>query len=154
MFPNSNRLKLAGIIGLLLSLSFGTSAQAETCYPLDVIGGDGTAVTKTVSPFSTLVTRNNWNTDFAVPSNRAFTSYEATIVTESSANYDVELNLKYSDNSSSAAYKKFPAEIVFGEPLKVIGSPRAQRDPYQVNVFVGGLNAIGKTYTVSVTGCI
>jgi len=154
MFLNSHRLKLAGIIGLILSLSLGSSAQAETCYPLDVIGGDGTTATKTVSPFSTLVTSNNWNTDFAVPSNRAFTSYEATIVTESNANYDVELNLKYSDNSSSASYKKFPAEVVFGEPLKVIGSPRAQRDPYQVNVFVGGLNAIGKTYTVSVTGCI
>ncbi|MCY7332492.1 MAG: hypothetical protein LH649_07490 [Pseudanabaena sp. CAN_BIN31] len=59
MFRNFDGLKLAGIVGLLLSLSFGSSAHAETCYPLDVIGGDSTAVTKTVSPFSTLVTSNN-----------------------------------------------------------------------------------------------
>jgi hypothetical protein len=80
MFQNSTRLKLAGTVGLLLSLSLGSSAQAETCYPLDVIGGDGTTVTKTVSPFSTLVTSNNWNTDFVVPSDRVFSSYEATTV--------------------------------------------------------------------------
>ncbi len=154
MFQNFDRLKLAGIVGLLLSFSFGSSAHAETCYPLNVIGGSGTAVTKTVSPFSTLVTNNNWNTDFAVPSSRVFDSYEATIVPENNANYDVELNLKYSDNSSSASYKKDRVEVMVGEPLKLIGSPRAQRGPYQINVFVGGLNAIGNTYTVSVVGCI
>lgn len=154
MFPNSNGLKLAGIAGLLLSLSLASSAQAQTCYPLNVIGGNGTAVKKTVSPFSTLVTNNNWNTDFAVPSSRVFDSYEATIASENNANYDVELNLKYSDNSSSTSYKKDSVEVTVGERLKLIGVPRSQRDPYQINVFVGGLNAIGNTYTVSVVGCM
>ncbi|PZO38447.1 MAG: hypothetical protein DCF19_16105 [Pseudanabaena frigida] len=154
MFLNSVNAKLLGILGLLISLSFVSSAQAETCTALNVIGATGTSVKKTVSPFSTLVTNNNWNTDFAVPSDRSFNRYVATIIPENNANFDVELNLKYSDNSSSRAYKKDNVAVKVGKPLRLVGSPQPQLDPFQVNVFIGGLNAIGNTYTLSVLGCI
>lgn len=154
MFLKSFQSKLLVVFGLLLSLSFTSSAQADECYPLNVIGGTGTTVKKTVSPFSTLVTSNNWNTDFSVPSDRSFNSYEATIVPENNANYDVELSLKYRDRSSSRAYKKDNVAVKVGQPLRLMGVPQSPSNPFQVNVFVGGLNAIGNTYSVSVEGCI
>ncbi len=153
MHLNSIGLKSLGILGLLLSLSFASSVQAETCDALDVIGATGTNVKKTVSPFSTLVTNNNWNTDFAVPSDRSFNRYVATIMPENDANYDLELNLKYSDNSSNRAYKKDNLAVKVGQTLTLVGVPPSQRNPFQINVFVGGLNAIGNTYSVSVLGC-
>jgi hypothetical protein len=154
MFLKSFELKLLVVSGLLLSLSFVSSAQADECYPLNVIGDIGTTVKKTVSPFSTLVTSNNWNTDFSVPSDRSFNSYEATIIPENDANYDLELSLKYRDRSSSRSYKKDNVGVKVGQPLKLIGVPQSPRNPSQINVFVGGLNAIGNTYSISVEGCI
>ncbi|TYQ25242.1 hypothetical protein [Pseudanabaena sp. UWO310] len=154
MFINSNGLRLLGMSGfLLLSLSFISSAQAQICTALNVIGANGTSVKKTVSPFSTLVTNNNWNTDFAVPSEQSFSQFVATIVPENIANYDLELNLKYSDESSDTSYKKENVGVTFAHPLNLVGRSRPNSNPYQVNVFIGGLNAIGNTYTVSVEGC-
>jgi hypothetical protein len=153
MFLNSIGLRFLGVVGILLGLSFASSVQAETCTALNVIGGTGTEVKKTVSPLSTLVSNNNWNTDFAIPSGSTFNRYVATILPENNANYDVKLILKYSDNSTSGAYRKDNVEVKVGRPLKLVGAPRSQSDPFQVNVFVGGISAIGNTYTVSVAGC-
>ncbi len=153
MFLNPNGLKFLGIDSLLFSLSFISSAQAETCTSLNIIGASGTSAKKTVSPFSTLVTNNNWNTDFAVPSEQSFSRFVATIVPEKRADYDLELNLKYSNETSDRSYKKGNVGVTFGHLLHLVGIPRPNSEPYQVNVFVGGLNAIGNTYTVSVEGC-
>jgi hypothetical protein len=148
-----NGIKLIGVVSLVLSLSLASTVQAETCTALKIIGAEGVKVKKTVSPISTLVTNNNWNTDFAVPGGRSFNRYVATIVPENNANYDVKLNLKYSDKSSAEVYKQDNAAVKVGVPLNMVGAPRAQSEPYQVNVFVGGISAIGNTYTVSVAGC-
>lgn len=150
---NFNSFKFLGVVGLVLSLSLASTVQAETCTALKVIGAVGTKVKKTVSPISTLVTNNNWNTDFAVPDGRTFSRYVATIMPENNANYDVKLNLKYSDKSSSEVYKKDNAAVKVGVPLNMSGAPRSQSEPFEVNVFVGGISAIGNTYTVSVAGC-
>jgi hypothetical protein len=40
-----------------------------------------------------------------------------------------------------------------GQPLEIIATPRQNQIPYQVNVLVGGLEAIGNSYKVSVKGC-
>jgi len=154
MFLNPSRLRFLGVLGLLLSLALASSAQAETCSALNIIGATGTKAKKTVSPISTLVTNNNWNTDFAVAGGRSFNRYVATIVPENDANYDVKLSLKYSDNSSNEAYRKDGVPVKVGRPLRLVGVPRSQSEPFQVNVFVGGISAIGNTYTVSVAGCV
>ena len=151
---NSNSLNFLGVVSLVLSLSLASSVQAETCTPLKVIGAVGTKVKKTVSPISTLVTNNNWNTDFAVPGGRSFNRYVATIMPENNANYDVKLNLKYSDKSSGEVYKQDNVAVKAGVPLNMSGAPRSQSEPFEVNVFVGGISAIGNTYSVSVAGCI
>ena len=153
MFLNSIGIKVLGVAGILLGLSLAPSVQAETCSALNLIGGTGTEVKKTVSPMGTLVSNNNWNTDFAIPSGSTFNRYVATIVPENNANYDVKMNLKYSDNSTGGAYRKDNVAVKVGQPLRMVGTPRANSDPFQVNVFVGGISAIGNTYTVSVMGC-
>ncbi|AFY74073.1 hypothetical protein Syn7502_02051 [Synechococcus sp. PCC 7502] len=153
MLSNSTQITVLGLTGLLLGLSFALPIQAETCSALKVIGANGTKVQKTVSPISTLVTNNNWNTDFAVTGGRSFNRYVATIIPENNANYDVKLNLKYSDNSSTEVDKRDNVAVKVRQPLRLEGIPRSQGEPFQVNVFVGGINAIGNTYTVSVAGC-
>jgi hypothetical protein len=141
-----------GLVGIL-SLGVVTSAQAETCRALNVLGGTGTQVKKTVSPLGTLVTSDNWNTDFAVAGGKTYSRYVATIVPENNANYDLKLNLKYSNNTSDQLYNKGNVEVKVKQPIRLSGQPRSQSEPYQVNVFVGGISAIGNTYTVSVAGC-
>jgi hypothetical protein len=157
MYLNPISIKFLGIFGILLGVAFTSpieSVKAQTCVPLKVIGGNGTKVKKTVSPLSTLVTNNNWNTDFAVPGGRSFNRYVATIVPENNANYDVKLNLKYSDNTSNESDRQDNIAVKARQPLRLEGIPRSQSEPFQVNVFVGGNSATGNTYTLSVSGCV
>ncbi len=154
MFLNPTSLKLLGVgASLFLGLSFAFSTRAETCTALKVIGGKGYQVKKNVSPISTLVTNNNWNTDFAVPGGRSFNRYIATIIPENNANYDVKLNLKYSDNRVSESERRDNVAVKVHRPLRLEGIPLSVGEPFQINVFVGGISAIGNTYTVSVAGC-
>jgi hypothetical protein len=69
-------MKLTSIPGLLslsaVLLSSHLPAAAQNCRPLSLLGGEGSEVTKSVSqptvpgPFGVTITRNNWNTDWAV----------------------------------------------------------------------------------------
>jgi len=147
-----NRFGL-GLFCLSTLLVFAPAAKAETCRALNVIGAQGTQVTKTVSPLGTLVTNDNWNTDFSVPGGRVYNRYVATIIPKNNANYDAKLNLKYSNNTSDEFFNKSNITVKVGQPLKMTGQPRSQTEPYQINVFVGGLSAIGNTYTLSVAAC-
>ncbi|MCA2507093.1 MAG: hypothetical protein IM550_21050 [Microcystis sp. M54BS1] len=73
-----------GTLSLVLALNLPLSAS-ETCVPIPLIGGQGNQVTKTVSQptvptvFGVDITRNNWNTDWAVPSDRIWQKFLATI---------------------------------------------------------------------------
>ena len=84
------RVVLLGILASVFTLNL--PAQAETCKAIPLIGGQGNSVTKTVSvptipagPLGMLgvdITRNNWNTDWAVPNNVNFRRYIATITSQ------------------------------------------------------------------------
>ncbi len=150
---NQSTLKFLGLSSLVLCLISTPSVQAQACRPLKLIGGEGTRVKKTVSPISTLITNNNWNTDFAVPGGVPFSRYIATIVPENKANYDLKLNLKYSDNTSTEFYNQNNVAAKVKRPINLTAETGTQTEPYQINVFVGGISAIGNTYTVSVLGC-
>lgn len=152
MLLNQSNLKFLGL-SMVLCLISTPSVQAQVCRPLKLIGGEGTRVKKTVSPISTLITNNNWNTDFAVPGGVPFSRYVATIVPENNANYDLKLNLKYSDNTSSEFYNQNNVAVKVRKPINMTAETGTQSEPYQINVFVGGISAIGNTYTVSVLGC-
>jgi hypothetical protein len=143
-------LILLGLAGALVSVT--SPAIAQRCSPLSVVGGTGKEVTKRVSPPGTFLTKNNWNTDFAVPSGARFNRFTMTLSSQNNATYTVKLFLKYSNNTTdNFVNQNVPLKV--GQSVSFNATPRPGDNPFQVNVFVGGTSAIGNTYTVSVVGC-
>ena len=151
----SSRSIFLVITSLLVGGSWPVIAQTPSCTPLNVIGGKGgTQVKKTISPPGLLVSRNNWNTDFAVPGGANYSKYKATIIADNLGEYNIEVYLKYSDKTSDQIYKNTKVPLKKGEPLIVTGAPSSSsKQPYQVNIQVGGATKVGKTYIASVVGC-
>lgn len=153
-----NRAVLLGMSALLLSVQLPT--HAETCTPLSLVGGEGSEVTKTVSgptlpgPFGIKIKRNNWNTDWAVPGGRKFRRFVATIVAENGGTFDIQMFLKYSDQTAEEFFNQNGKRLKAGQPLTIEATPRPEDNPFQVNVFVNGLPAIGQTYRAEVVGCL
>jgi hypothetical protein len=154
MFLQANKLfkAIAPIATLAIVLSTISAADARTCVPLQVVGGSGTQVEKKITPGGTLLTNDNWNTDFAVPSGKNFNRYVAAITPKDNANYSIKLFLKYSNNTVDKYYDQTSA-LKKGKLLLITGEPRARESPYQINILVGGLEAIGTEYSLTVSGC-
>lgn len=137
------------------------AATAQTCRALPLVGGQGSQVTKAVSaptvpvplpgPVGTVV-RDNWNTDWVV-GNQAYRQFVVTLVARNSGPYDVDVYLKYPDQSADKAYSRIEQPLTAQRPLRITASPRTALAPYQVNVRVGGFKAVGNRYSVSVSGC-
>jgi hypothetical protein len=162
--PQSQTKWLKGFIGttglimaLGISLSPNLSVSAGSCTRLKVVGGEGTEVEKTVVnptiplPYG-LKVRDNWNTDFAVTSNVNYKRYVVTLTPKSSGTYSIRMYLKYSDSTADEFYGGKPT-LTEGQPLAISGTPRGNEQPYQVNVFVGDVESIGKSFKVFVEGC-
>jgi hypothetical protein len=128
--------------------------KAETCIPLKVVEGEGTSVKKTVSPPSLLFIQNDWNTDFAVPSNSQFRKYIATIQSQAkeSATVTTQMFLKYSNGTADQGFNG-TFVIPVGETKTLVAMPRMGQQPYQVNLNIGGFKGVGFIYTLSVQGC-
>lgn len=141
----------AVMVGAMVSSN--PAAMAQACQALPVVDGEGTEVTKTVSPPGVLLVDSNWNTDFSVPSGVSYRYFEVTFTPESGENYDVDVNLKYSDESTDQAYRVRDRVFAEDEAVSIRAESRANSTPYQINLRVGGLNASGNTYTASVRGC-
>jgi hypothetical protein len=153
---------LGGTLGIL---TFATSVLYETwfplpsfaqmCIPLDVVGAEGREISKTVSPPGMVLVRDNWNTDFIVANGYPSGQYIATLTSKSSektAKFNVKMFLKYSDGSLDKAFDG-DIELAPGQSRNVFGNPRIGQQPYQVNVRVGGVNALGFSYTLAVNSC-
>lgn len=130
---------------------------AQSCTPFPVVGGEGTEVKKTVSvpgipgPFG-LQINNNWNTDFAISPLKKYRRYIIKFTAESEGEYTIRVYLKYSDNTADEVYNQ-KNSLTPGQSLNITGSPRTEEIPYQVNVFVGEVESVGKSYIISVDGC-
>lgn len=145
---------------LTIFMGLQIPVKAETCKPIPLVGGEGSIVTKTVSEptiptlFGVDITRNNWNTDWAVPSqNNDFRRYLVKVSSKDGGSFDIRMYLKYSDQTADEFFNKQAVSIPVDQPLKIESAPRDDAQPYQVNLFVGGLNSLGKTYTAEVMGC-
>ena len=156
-----NYFAYAAAIGIpvaaALGLGMSSPTQAQTCRSLEDVGGGGIEITKKVSPppigIGLFPIRSNWHTDFAVPGGSNFQYFVATILPVEGSSYDIDVNLKYSDDTLDQAYAVRNTALTVGEPLRVRADSRPSNNPFQVNVRVGGLNAEGNTYTVSVVAC-
>jgi hypothetical protein len=141
---------------LLSSLASNSPIAAQTspqsCIPLQVVGGNATQVQKKVSLPGAIASRSNWNTDFVVPGNQTFQRYVATIEPLNRAKYSVQMFLKYSNGTADQVYNQ-TATLPQNQAFTISGAPRVDASPYQVNVSVGGVQALGNTYKLSVSGC-
>jgi hypothetical protein len=154
-----SRIAALGLLASFLGLSL--PVQAQNCVPIPLVGKPQTnEVTKTVAqptlpgPFGVKITRNNWNTDWAVSSNADFSRYVATITARDGGTFDIRLFLKYSDQTEDEYFNNREQRLVAGETLTIEARPRSAQDqPFHVNLFVNGIPALGRTYTASVVGC-
>ena len=149
-------------LGLLVSfLGLSLPVQAQNCVPIPLVGKPQTnEVTKTVAqptipgPFGIKITRNNWNTDWAVASDANFTRYVAKVTASDGGTFDIKFFLKYSDQTEDEFFNNRVQRLAAGETLTIEAVPRsATEQPFQVNLFVNGIPALGRTYTASVVGC-
>jgi hypothetical protein len=156
-------MKLTSVTSLLglsaLLLTSNLPAQAQNCQPLVLLGGEGSEVTKTVSqptvpgPFGINVTRNNWNTDWAVPGSGGFQRFTVTISVPRAASFDIRMFLKYSDQTNEEFFNTNSVRIEPDKPLTITATVRENDQPFLVNLFVNGVQHIGNTYTASAVGC-
>lgn len=154
-------------VGLAIAASspLPTAAQERQATPLPCfnpiplmpVGGNDPEVVKRVSPPGFLVTRHNWDTDFVVPSNLAFSSFRVNLFFKNGDSYNIAMHLKYNDNSADSFYNKQHTRVSDDQLLQVPAFPRRfgsqTIQPFQVNVRVGNTGTIGNTYIVSVDGC-
>lgn len=155
------RVTILGILASILSLEL--PVQAETCIPIPVAGSQENTITKKVSPptipagplgmVGVDVTRNNWNTDWAIPGDVNFRRFIATINSNDGGPFDIKMYLKYSDQTASEFYNAEGVQFQSSKPLTLIATPRPEDEPYQINLLVNGVEALGKSYTASVVGC-
>ena len=142
---------------LLLGQTAKANDRANNFQLLMPVGGNSPVVSKTVSQpsiplFGPIGLNNDWNTDFAVNSGVNTQKYQVTLTPRSSGEYSIRMYLKYSDGTADNFYDQKPT-LQPNQPLIVEGIPRRQSQPYQVNVFVGDLPSLGKSYQVSVEAC-
>ncbi len=157
---NSRTLAMAGIS---LAVALASPGHAETCVPIPLVGGQGNSVTKTVAvptipagPLGMLginITRNNWNTDWAVPGGTVFKRFVMTVTSAESTPFDIRMFLKYSDQTATELFNQQGFVFKPKTPLEIVGNATAKDQPYQVNLFVNGLDSLGKTYTATLVGC-
>ncbi|MEO0867704.1 MAG: hypothetical protein AAFY17_04490, partial [Cyanobacteria bacterium J06642_11] len=134
----------------------GTTAQ-----PLPLVGGEGSEVEKTPrnpplpvpGPIPGLRIRDNFNTDWEIPGGTAYEKFIVVVVPEESDDYDVEMSLKYGDDSRDRIYNEGDIELTAGDPIVVVVEPRPSLHPYQVNVRVGD-ESIGNRYRATAIGCL
>lgn len=158
---NNFNVKSTVFLGLLsIMVGFNRPAKAaETCVPISLVGGSGNQITKAVSqptipgPFGIDITRNNWNTDWAIPGGQRFKRFVTTVSSDKGGTFDIKMYLKYSDQTTGEFYNTEGVQLNPGQPLIIDATPRPEDQPYQVNLFMGGLNHIGNSYTASVVGC-
>lgn len=134
------------------------------CRPLPLVGGQGSEITKTASipgvrvplpgPAPSIGVRNNWNTDWFVPSGKGFRKYRVVFMPRDSVQYSVNMTLKYPDNSDDQFYRESGRPFTANKPLVIETSPRVDLQPFQVNTNIGGLQSVGSRYTVAVSGCL
>jgi hypothetical protein len=143
---------------LILNLP-SSSFSAPTCTPLVAVGGEkGQTVVQKMASVPRIpiglgnLKRDNWNTDFSLPSNNKYKKFIATFTPQTTGTYSIRMYLKYSDGTADEIYNEKP-NLTSGKPLEISATPRAEDHPYQVNIFVGDAESIGKSYKVKINAC-
>ena len=151
-------INLFVLLALILTLIQPVIA-APSCKPLIAVGGEkGQTVVKKRATAPSIpiglagLKRDNWNTDFAVKNGINYKEFIITFTPETDGTYSIRVYLKYNDGTADEIYNEKP-NLSSGKPLIIKGTPRQDDQPYQVNIFVGDAESIGKSYQMSVKAC-
>ena len=157
-FKKHNKSSFNFFFAVTLGLSFVTNSNQVQAQPSDMdndkceyfkeVTTDGTEIRKKIQ--DTLIRRNNWNTDFAVPTGEKYDFFVGKMLPENTDNYEVSIHLKYPNGTSDTVYSR-NIELERGESYSLTFQTPTSNQPYQVNVRVGGSN--NNAYTISVLGC-
>ena len=152
MFQTIARISAVTVLSTAAFAALCQPARAQSCTPLSVVGSTETEITKTVSLPGLLFINSNWDTDFEI--SRPYNYFVVTFESLGGNPYDIDVFLKYPDDSFDASYSVRERSIPANEPFTITAESRVSSDPYQVNLRVGGITSEGNTYTASVSGCI
>jgi FecR protein len=144
--------KIEAIVTTPLGNRKRTRIWSQTCTTLPVLGiktEKETVVQKTVewSPIS----GGNRDTDFIIPSDQSFQRFWVKIVSQKLERGDIRVYLKYKDDTPGQFFAQQSVEQA--DTKYTLAIPRSGNYPYQVNVRIGDLTLIGKSYILSVDGC-
>lgn len=137
-----------GLLSAITPVKAQQKPQKDNCEYFREVTTDKTHIRKQIQ--ATLILRDNWNTDFAVPGATNFDFYVGNMTPENTAVYDVTVNLKYSDGSSESAYSR-NVPMQKGETYSLTFQSSTRKQPFQINARIGGSN--NNAYTISVLGC-
>ncbi len=118
------------------------------CEYFKEVTTDKTEIRKQIQ--DTLVRRNNWNTDFAIPTGKKYDFFVGKMTPENTASYDISIHLKYPNGTSDTVYSR-NVQMERGEGYSLTFQTPTANQPYQVNVRVGGAN--NNAYNISILGC-
>lgn len=89
-----------------------------------------------------------------MPNGANFSKYIATLNALSSTgrNFKVQMNLKYPNGTIGQEFDSW-VFLAGGQSQQFTARPRVDMQPFQINMVVGGLDAMNTEYTLTVSGC-
>jgi hypothetical protein len=166
------RFSITALILMLVGVGLPLQAQEpnsdtpvppfpDHCELLPLVGGEGSEVSKEISPLSLnlplpvgrIGTQNNWHTDWYIPA-EGYQTYQVTVMPRDNREYDIAMYLKYPDDTDQQFYREQRINLTANEPITIEVTPeRSDLLPYQINTNIGGVQAVGASYTVVAAGC-
>lgn len=132
----------------VINIPVKARTQKDKCESFKEVNTGKTEIRKQIQ--KTLLIKDNWNTDFAIPIGKTYNFFVGTMLPENTGNYEVSVRFKYPDNTSDTVYSRnVPMER--GETYSLTFRTPTSKQPYQANVLIGGSN--NNAYTVSIVGC-
>lgn len=125
-----------------------TEAAASTCIPLQEVTTGQNEIRKRIENRSLL--GNNWNTDFIVPNEPAFSYFVAFVTPENNGPYWLDLHLRMPHGGSEKVLSE-RADLQSGSTYSIPFQSDTGRQPAVINARLGGVN--GNFYTISVAAC-
>ncbi len=146
-------MAIAGVAMTLMPISLfadtqKAQAQPQGCVYFREVTTGKTSIQKTVSIRG--LGTNNWDTDFAVPVGTTFSYFIARVFPQNNANYQVTINLKYTNDTSSEVFRSSLPMTRMQLWSKIFRTPTVKQ-PVQINMNVG--SDVNNVYSVAVLGC-
>ncbi len=141
--------------------------RSAGCVPLEATDSDRAVIRRrTGDPLNMFDNPEYEKAEFTVPPGEFFDRFEIDVVPEASGEYDIEVQLHYTEDAwyeeddpldfydeNIEEFEEDDVELESTEEFNLSVVPQMGDRPYRVSVEVGGFEAFDKSYSVSVSGC-